>query len=370
VCRLKKKKRLFPLGSDSASAKDHLKKLEARDVDRYDFDLDRQRVESESKICDGKSKPFTFAEWSHKYPLFDDVKRKRSLPTDLIMIRLHLAPFFGSSLLTELTRELLTRYIDKRMGETVIRCGKASKKFVTRGTVSNELSCLRRMLRVAARETYMVSIPSFDDLIVRTKRSGRALSSDEQKKLLAGYPKWMARIAEFAKETCLSQGDVLRLTEEMVDRQSGVVIPEGGRKKTETEQVAPLTTRARAIVDEIRMEKRTGAIVPNVNGLIFTRDDGRPITKGMIEYRIEVVLKSTGVKKITFHNYRNTALTEWARRGINVDVAMKASGHSSVQMHKRYIDLAKEDIAEAFGTPNDLEIATGIATGTEGASRK
>lgn len=180
----------------------------------------------------------------------------------------------------------------------------------------------------------------------------------------------MARIAEFAKETCLSQGNVLRLTEEMVDRQSGVVIPEGGRKKTETEQVAPLTTRARAIVDEIRMEKRTGEIVPNVNGLIFTRDDGRPITKGMIEYRIEAVLKSTGVKKFTFHNYRNTALTEWARRGINVDVAMKASGHSSVQMHKRYIDLTKEDVAEAFRTTKDLEIATGIATGTEGASRK
>ena len=70
---------------------------------------------------------------------------------------------------------------------------------------------------------------------MRTKRGGRALSSDEQEKLLAGYPKWMARIAEFAKETCLSQGDVLRLTEEMVDRQSGVIIPEGGRKKTETE---------------------------------------------------------------------------------------------------------------------------------------
>jgi integrase len=108
--------------------------------------------------------------------------------------------------------------------------------------------------------TYMVFIASFEDLIVRTKRGGRALSSDEQEKLLAGYPKWMARIAEFAKETCLSQGDVLRLTEEMVDRQSGVIIPEGGRKKTETEQVAPLTTRARAIVDEIRMEKRMGRL--------------------------------------------------------------------------------------------------------------
>jgi hypothetical protein len=29
---------------------------------------------------------------------------------------------------------------------------------------------------------------------------------------------------------------------------------------------------------------------------------------------------------------------------------MKASGHSSVQMHKRYVDLQDNDVANAFGT--------------------
>jgi integrase len=61
-------------------------------------------------------------------------------------------------------------------------------------------------------------------------------------------------------------------------------------------------------------------------------------------------IKKAGIKKFVFHNYRNTALTSWARRGINVDVAMKASGHSSVQMHKRYVDLQDNDVANAFGT--------------------
>jgi len=60
-------------------------------------------------------------------------------------------------------------------------------------------------------------------------------------------------------------------------------------------------------------------------------------------------LKNTGVKKFTFHNYPNTALTRRARQGINVDVAMRASGHSSVQMHKRYVDLQREDSEKAFG---------------------
>jgi integrase len=368
VCRLKKKRRLFALGPDSAVAKDKLKKLEAQDVDRYDFDLDRQRVETKEKVRDGKSEPFTFSEWAEKYPTFDDVKRKRSLSTDLVIIRLHLEPFFGPSLLTEITREGLCRYVDKRMGETLIRCKKASKKFVHRGTVSNELSVCRRMLRVATREGYKVILPSFEDLIVRTKFGGRALSADDQKKVLAVYPMWLARLAEFAKETCLSQGDLLRLTDDEIDTRLGVIKPEGGRIKTGVEQVSPLTKRAREILDEIRREKRSGAIVPNVNGLVFTKEDGTPITKGMINGQVEKAVRKTKVKKFVFHNYRNTALTEWARRGIHVDVAMKAAGHDSVQMHKRYVRLRQEDIASAFGTA--LEMATEIVTEEKAVSVK
>jgi integrase len=61
-----------------------------------------------------------------------------------------------------------------------------------------------------------------------------------------------------------------------------------------------------------------------------------------------------GVEKFVFHNYRNTALTDWVDRGINVDAAMQASGHTSVQMHKRYLDLRRHHIAKAFGLANKL----------------
>ena len=276
------------------------------------------------------------------------------------MIRLHLEPFFGAMKLTMIQREDLSRYMDERVKKTIIRCGKASAVKVNRWTVSNELSCLRRMLNVALREGYRVTVPSFEDLIVRTKRGGRALEADEQKKVLAVYAPWMRRLAEFAKETCLSEGDLLRLTD-MIHREKGFIVPDGGRKKTDVEQVSPLTARARAILDEIKAERRSRAVVP-LNGLVFTREDGRCITKDMIQAQVEKAIKKAGVKKFTFHNYRNTALTEWARRGIHVDVAMKASGHSSVQMHKRYVDLQANDVANAFGTAEDSKIVTGIVT--------
>jgi integrase len=358
-CRLKNTRRTFTLGGDLAAAKDELKRKESLNVDKYDFDLDRKRVKATDAERDGKSQPFTFSEWADKFPTFDDVARKRSLNDDVRMIRLHLKPVFGSMKLTEISREDLSRYVDKRNLQTLIRGGKASKVKVNRGTISNELSCLRRMLRVALREGFKASVPSFEALIVRTERGGRELNADEQKKVMGVYDRWMARLAEFATETCLSEGDLLRVTEPMIDERAGVVKPDGGRKKTKVEQVAPLTARARAILLDIRADKKSGAIVPNAKGLLFTRDDGRPITKDMIQSQVEKAIKATGVKKFTFHNYRNTALTEWARRGINVDVAMKASGHGSVQMHKRYVDLQEHDVATAFGT---AEMATGMAT--------
>jgi len=365
VCRLKGKHRTIPLGSDGPKAKDKVKRLEALDVDRYDFDLDRKRQQPE-KPRDGKALPFTFAEWADKYPSFDDVKRKRSLSTDLLLIRLHLKPFFGDMLLTEITREALTRYINARTASTIIRCKKPSKKAVTRGTTSNELSLLRRMLRLAAREDYKVIVPSFDALIVRTDRGGRALTDDEKTKLVAQYPLWMQRLADFADETCLSQGDLLRLTEDMIDLKAGIIRLHNGRGKTGVEQIPPLTLRCRQILSEIEADRKQSK-VRNVHGLVFTNPDGSAITKGQVEYQVERAVSKSGIRKFVFHNYRNTALTRWARQGINVDVAMKASGHSSVQMHKRYVDLQESDIAAAFGTS---QIVTGIVTEEQTANSK
>ncbi len=344
VCKLKGKRRLFALGANLDEAKDRLKELEVQNNRLADFDQGKSGGE--------KARALTLSEWAEKYPHQEGVKDKRSLSEERGMIRLHLKPFFGNVALTEITRESLIRYIDSRMGETIIRNDKQSKKSVARGTVSNELSLLRRMLRVAAREGVQVASPSFEDLIVRIKRGGRALTPEERIQVLAVYPAWLSRLAEFATETCLSEGDLLRLTEDMIDRKVRVVVPEGGRKKTEVDQASPLTDRALEILEEIKREKRSVRIIENTRGLIFTRDDGRAITRSMISDAVQRAVRNASVKKFVFHNYRNTALTDWARRGINVDIAMKASGHSSVQMHKRYLDLQRQDVAAAFGLRN------------------
>jgi hypothetical protein len=298
-CRLRKKGRSISLGTDLKFAKDQLAKIEAKNIDRYDFDLDKQRVTEKPK--DGKALPFTFNEWCDKYPTFEDVKRKRGLTTDMILIRHHLRPFFGACSLTEIYRESLTRYIDHRSQQTLIRNKNGqSRKLVSRGTISNELSLLRRMLRIAAREGYKVMVPSFEGLIVRTERGGREIGEDEQQKVLAVFKPWMQRLWIFARETCLSQGDLLRLTFDMIDEHQGTVTPTGSRKKSGVEQVSPLTPKAREVLEQIRAEKKNGVIVANLQNLVFTLNDGTPITRGLIHSQIDKAIKRPLLKNSSF----------------------------------------------------------------------
>jgi integrase len=111
----------------------------------------------------------------------------------------------------------------------------------------------------------------------------------------------MQRLTLFACETCLSEGDLIRLTYAEIDESRGFVRHAGGRKKTNVAQIAPLTMRS--VLDEIKAATRSGAIVPNLNGVIFTLDDGKPVTKGLINYQVERAIKS-GVVKFRFHDYR------------------------------------------------------------------
>ena len=112
------------------------------------------------------------------------------------------------------------------------------------------------------------------------------------------------------------------------------------------EQVSPpFTATARDVFKEIRSERRK---VQNLTSRhVFTKN-GRPISKTMIENAMASTLKRAGIENFWFHDLRHCAKTSWVRRGIPAEVAMKAAGHKSWQMHARYIHIQKTDVAIVF----------------------
>jgi len=332
----KGKRRKMVLGSDLKAAKDGLSIRLADNVKQVDFDGEKQRARRQG---------MTIAIWSKCYLELEQVKKKRSLSRDrdyIAAINRHV----GSVLLTEVKREQLFRYRNERLKEHVR--GKPYARTISAGTVANELSCLRTMLNRARECEIEAATPSFKGLIQRAQRD-RILDADEEAALLEAYPAWLKRVSIVAKETCLSQGDIIRLTKGMIDYKQREIVPTGGRVKTGVEQRAPLTDRVIEVLDEIEREKRRGKIVVNVNGLIFTRDDGRAIKKNTLIHAVKQARDRAGVADFRFHDYRHSAQTEWSRQGVHVDVAMKAAGHKSVAMHQRYVNLKPGDVAKAFG---------------------
>jgi hypothetical protein len=127
---------------------------------KEDFDKD--------KPIEEKTGAMALAEWGKKYHDHEGVKSKKSLNEEKGMIRLHLSPFFGSMLLTQITRESLGRYINQRMGETTLRHERRPRKRSCAARSRMNFVAAQNT-KVAAREGYQISMPSFERLIVRVK---------------------------------------------------------------------------------------------------------------------------------------------------------------------------------------------------------
>ena len=120
-------RRKVTLGSDLQAAKDGLAIRLADNVNRVDFDAQRQKASEQG---------MTIAAWSKSYVQLEEVKKQRALnrTRDFIAaINRHM----GDLLLTDVKREHLFRYRNERLQEHIIRAGKPAAKTISAGTVAN-----------------------------------------------------------------------------------------------------------------------------------------------------------------------------------------------------------------------------------------
>jgi site-specific recombinase XerD len=59
--------------------------------------------------------------------------------------------------------------------------------------------------------------------------------------------------------------------------------------------------------------------------------------------------KRAGITGLTWHDLRHEALSRFVERGLNLMEVCAISGHSSLDMLKRYTHLRAEDIAAKLG---------------------
>lgn len=80
---------------------------------------------------------------------------------------------------------------------------------------------------------------------------------------------------------------------------------------------------------------------------LFLYHDGRPIAYRRFTAWLEDLSQRSGVKNVHPHRFRRTAAVQFIRNGGDIFSLQKLLGHETLEMVRRYVELAAEDVEKA-----------------------
>ena len=126
--------------------------------------------------------------------------------------------------------------------------------------------------------------------------------------------------------------------------------------KGNKERLVPIGKQIRKLLWRYITRYRPEPARPNLNNLFLNRD-GRPLTKNRVDSIMKRYGKMAGLTGIRCspHTLRHTFAISYLRNGGDVFSLQKILGHSSLEMTRRYCELANVDMgrAHAIASPVD-----------------
>ena len=241
-------------------------------------------------------------------------------------------------------------------------------KAVSRQTVNNELSALRRAFRLAIENGLLAVMPVFKLPKVANARSG-FFEDGEFAALLLELPADVRDLVQFLRETGWRRDEARLLTWAAVDMEGGTIRLGDGRSKSGKPRVFPfgLAPTLKELLDA-RWAAREGLYV-------FHRD-GEAIGKGAVRSTwrracvraglatVDPVTKKVKLQRIV-HDLRRSAARDFRRAGVSEGEVMKLCGWETRAMFDRYNIIDEADLAAAVAkrfAPNGKQRQTNEAS--------
>lgn len=222
-------------------------------------------------------------------------------------------------------------------------------------TANRYLSACSTVFRFAVSRGWATENPC--RMIPRYSEAGRekglCLTPDQSRKLLAAAPDDHFRFFLLAAlETGARRGELLALRWRNVNLPAGVITFEAGTTKSRHRRDVPLTPAlSKALTDAMPKD-------PILDGAVFTRKDGRPLSVGVIRSRFARTLDNCREGKNTlpgeildelrFHDTRHTGTSYWLSTTGDVFRTARIVGHGSTDMiMARYGHVLASDLQKA-----------------------
>jgi integrase len=250
----------------------------------------------------------------------------------------HLKRYFEGYRVPEITSPKIGSYIENRLEE-----GAANS------TINRELSALKRMLNIGARQTppKVDRVPFIPMLKENNIRKG-FFEHAEFVVLRNAIPEHLKGFVTFAYKTGWRLSEMAGLTWNQVDRNQGIVSLEVGETKNDDARTVYLDEELQEIFHK-QWENRK-----NLLPYVFLNEKDTDKVK-RFDKSWKTACKNAKIGNRLFHDFRRTAVRNMVRAGIPEGVAMKISGHKTRSVFERYnivndadLKLAAKKQAEYF----------------------
>ena len=281
----------------------------------------------------------------------------------------HILPFFGHLRATQVTSDLIERYINERKREST-----RSTRPPENATINRESALLKAAYNYGGEKTppKVIRVPYFRMLEERNVRKGFVKDSEyirlaetTAKEETAKLRPWLRGMFESGWSYGWREDEIRRLRANQFDQMARIILLEPGETKNDVpRQTPPMDETIYQLICACTVGK-------SPEDFIFTRDDGKPIKDFRVAWWKACVAAGVGkfvcskcgemakdkkclscggrreYKGLLFHDLRRTGVRNMIRNGISEKVAMIISGHKTRNVFDRYNITSYEDLAKA-----------------------
>jgi integrase len=239
--------------------------------------------------------------------------------------------------------EKLTGNVSRRKDGTPGK--RAKQKTLSRKTINNILTVLRKMLSLAEKRRLITAVPSFDWLKLPPPEID-FLSFEEAAQLEDGTPEDVRPMVLVALRTGLRLAELRALRWEDVDLKAGKIVVRRALVKHKRAggevEGAPKSNKPREVPlgDEVLAVLKASRHLRGPR--VFCDEDGEVLRVPVTRYILERACREAKVRDVGWHVLRHTFASHLVMRGVSIRVVQELLGHADIRMTMRYAHLSPD----------------------------